>query len=159
MNKKELTALRGKGWTYEEIAKHYGVTRQRIHQKLTGYKSKGSIEYQKGKSQYAHNYYKRNYRLIRESRERTKSLVLTHYGNGKCACVICGFDDIRALSIDHINNDGAEHRKKIGCDICRWLVKSNFPKGYQTLCMNCQLIKRAEKWQSKIKCENIPKGY
>jgi hypothetical protein len=50
------------------------------------------------------------------------------------------------LSIDHINGNGSEHRKnnkKIrGNHIYEWLKKNKFPIGYQTLCMNCQLIKR-----------------
>lgn len=76
---------------------------------------------------------------------RIRVEVLTHYGNGKCACVKCGFDDIRALSLDHINGNGGEHRKKTGkiggIDFYNWLRHNNLPVGYQTLCMNCQFIK------------------
>ena len=75
-----------------------------------------------------------------------KAEVLTHYGNGKLACVSCGFADIRALSIDHINNDGAKHRREDkligGRGIYRWLKEQGYPEGFQTLCMNCQWIKR-----------------
>jgi len=76
----------------------------------------------------------------------TKIKVLTHYGKGKCACVFCGFDDIRALSIDHINGrEGYNHHKRIGGDsLYRWLLKNKLPEGFQTLCMNCQFIKRYE---------------
>ena len=81
-------------------------------------------------------------------RAQLKREVLTHYGNGKCACIQCGFDDIRALSIDHINGIGNEHREILGITGGRpfyvWLKKNNFPEGYQTLCMNCQYIKRSE---------------
>ena len=75
---------------------------------------------------------------------------LTHYGNGKLACIRCGYDDIRALSIDHIDGNGAEHRRdlaqrgKTGKTLYKWLKDKGYPKGYQTLCMNCQYIKRAE---------------
>ena len=72
--------------------------------------------------------------------------VLTYYGNGKLSCVMCGFEDIRALSIDHINEDGASHRRQnhhgLGFVFYRWLQLHNYPSGYQTLCMNCQWIKR-----------------
>jgi len=71
-----------------------------------------------------------------------KQTVLTHYGNEKCACVECGFSDIRALSIDHIKNDGAKHRKSGILKIYNWLVENDYPEGYQTLCMNCQWIKK-----------------
>ena len=80
-----------------------------------------------------------------EKQIELKIKVLTHYGNGKCACVKCGFDDIRALSIDHIGGGGREHMRnaKIG-NMYLWLWKQNFPDGYQTLCMNCQFIKSSQ---------------
>ena len=71
-----------------------------------------------------------------------KAQVLTHYGNGKCACVKCGFDDMRALSIDHVN--GRSEDRKVGSVLYSWLRRRLFPLGYQTLCMNCQYIKRTE---------------
>lgn len=74
--------------------------------------------------------------------------VLTHYGNGKFACVKCGFGDIRALTLDHINGGGYQERKKIGgaggVNLYYLLRKQGYPEGYQTLCMNCQFIKRVE---------------
>ena len=75
-----------------------------------------------------------------------KGQCLKHYGNDKIACVLCGFDDMRALSIDHIQGNGAEHRRLInnrrGAPFYRWLKNNGYPDGYQTLCMNCQYIKR-----------------
>jgi hypothetical protein len=76
---------------------------------------------------------------------KNKVTVLTHYGkDGKLACVRCGFDDIRALSIDHINGGGLRHIRSLNCHIYVWLIRNNFPSGFQTLCMNCQWVKRAE---------------
>jgi ribosomal protein S26 len=81
-------------------------------------------------------------------RIRIKIEVMTHYGNGKCACVKCGFSDIIALTVDHVNGNGSNHRKENkyvrGNHIYEWLKKNKFPLNYQTLCMNCQLIKRQE---------------
>jgi hypothetical protein len=73
-----------------------------------------------------------------------KILVLTHYGNGKCACTKCGYTDIRALSIDHINGAGGKHRRITGSMFYLWLINNNYPDGLTTLCMNCQFIKRDE---------------
>ena len=76
---------------------------------------------------------------------KAKEEVLTHYGNGKLACIKCGFDDIKALSIDHINGRGEIDRKNInrrGGMLYFWLRKNNYPEGFQTLCMNCQFVKR-----------------
>ncbi len=78
---------------------------------------------------------------------KLKTEVLTHYGNGNFACVKCGESRPACLSIDHINGDGAKHRKATGrqaTDMYRWLKQNDYPKGFQTLCMNCQWIKRFE---------------
>ena len=97
--------------------------------------------------------YNRIHKVVRtehywQYRAQLKLEVLTHYGNGKCACAQCDFDDIRALSIDHINGKGNEHRRVLGTTGGRpfyvWLKRNNFPEGYQTLCMNCQYVKRFE---------------
>jgi len=83
-----------------------------------------------------------------ERRRKIKAEVLTHYGKGKLACVRCGFDDLRALSIDHINGGGRQHAREIGqhsgTAMYSWLKKNNYPEGFQTLCGNCQWIKRDE---------------
>jgi len=80
--------------------------------------------------------------------------ILSHYSNGKLACVRCGFNDIRALSIDHIAGGGSAHLRELGywtaqrggggTQLYCWLKRNNLPEGYQTLCFNCQWIKRAE---------------
>lgn len=78
--------------------------------------------------------------------------VLAHYGNGNLKCVKCGFDDLRALSLDHINSNGAEERKKRPRgSLYLYVKKNNYPKGYQTLCMNCQWIKREEKGEYRYR--------
>ena len=86
---------------------------------------------------------------VKEGRQKVKLEVLTYYGNGKLACVKCGFTDIRALTIDHIDGGGHQHLKEIkhhqGTNFYYWLKKQNYPEGYQTLCANCQFIKRVEK--------------
>ena len=72
--------------------------------------------------------------------------VLSHYSTNPPICAMCDEDDIRVLSIDHIKDDGAEHRRKLkkspGANFYRWLRKNNYPPGYQVLCMNCQYRKR-----------------
>ena len=63
-----------------------------------------------------------------------KVKVFAHYGN---KCAFCGDANFNHLSVDHINNDGAEHRRngvKAGGSLYRWLIKNKFPDGFQTLC-------------------------
>lgn len=75
-----------------------------------------------------------NVKFGKSYRQRLKDIVLEHYGN-TCAC--CGESNTKFLSIDHINGGGEKHREQIGRKINGWLVKNNFPKGFQTLCFNC----------------------
>lgn len=43
------------------------------------------------------------------------------------------------LSIDHINNDGADHyrRDPSAVSLTKWLLKHGFPEGFRILCYNC----------------------
>jgi hypothetical protein len=61
-------------------------------------------------------------------------LILDHYGH-VCAC--CGEATEGFLTIDHIENDGSVHRAVIRQSLYPWLLKHNFPDGFQTLCYNC----------------------
>lgn len=78
----------------------------------------------------------------RRKRERYHQLVYNHYGR---VCSICDFDDMRALSIDHVNQQGIKHvrpngKRYAGGHLRAWLVANKFPSGFRTLCMNCQAI-------------------
>jgi len=79
-------------------------------------------------------------------RRQKRDIVFNAYGGKKCNC--CGEEEVLFLTIDHINNNGAKHRKEIcksgkasGTAIHLWLIKNNFPKGFQVLCANCRLGK------------------
>lgn len=86
---------------------------------------------------------------VKEAKKKVVMEVFSHYCGGDIKCQKCGFNDIRALSIDHINGDGNKHREEIGRggghDLCYWLRLNGYPQGFQILCMNCQFIKRHEK--------------
>ena len=85
--------------------------------------------------------------LIRERYKKLKLEVLSNYSVGRLGCVRCSFSDIRALSLDHINGGGTKRRRETGRtsrSLYAWLKRSGFPPGYQTLCMNCQFVKRSE---------------
>jgi hypothetical protein len=74
-----------------------------------------------------------------------KQTVIEHYGN-KCAWVGCDVADLDMLSIDHIENDGAQEKKvyrSAGFNFYRYVIKNGFPEGkYQVLCFNHQWKKR-----------------
>lgn len=74
------------------------------------------------------------------STKRLRDQVLEAYG-GKCKC--CGEAEPVFLVVDHINNDGAEHRKQLGGKMFYvWLRQNVFPKdNFQLLCWNCNMAK------------------
>lgn len=78
----------------------------------------------------------KKYRELRDA-------VLDNYG-GKCS--VCGFDDRRALCLDHVNGNGLKERKLTSAaSIMRRIIREGYPDDYQILCANCNLIKAIEK--------------
>lgn len=79
--------------------------------------------------------------------------VIMAYGGYVCAC--CGEKEPKFLTIDHIFNDGAQHRREIGKSdgngkgmgtrTWKWCKDHNFPAGFQVLCMNCNFGKARNK--------------
>jgi len=78
----------------------------------------------------------------RQAKQRLKDKVFATYG---AICIACGFTDRRALTLDHVLNNGAEERKAIGeRGVYRRALAREHQHEYQVLCMNCQFIKRVE---------------
>jgi hypothetical protein len=73
-------------------------------------------------------------------KRKNKIEVIDHYG-GKC--FNCGINNILFLTIHHINNDGAQHRREMKIrDIYQWVKRNNFPEDiFQILCYNCNCSK------------------
>jgi 5-methylcytosine-specific restriction endonuclease McrA len=65
--------------------------------------------------------------------------VLSAYG-GKCA--VCGIKNPQYLTIDHIDNNGAEHKRTLfgaantSQRLYAWLRRNEYPPGFQVLCWN-----------------------
>ena len=91
---------------------------------------------------YQHKYFKTERgkkSLLKALNKYSKNLrihIINHYGN-KCYC--CGETEIKFLTIDHLNNNGYEFRKKgiRGLAIYRWIIKNDFPKDINIACFNC----------------------
>jgi hypothetical protein len=69
-------------------------------------------------------------------RKSVRQKIFDYYG-WVCAC--CGEDNPGFLTIDHVYGGGNQHRKRIGGGnvFYAWLIREGYPKGYQTLCYNC----------------------
>lgn len=89
-------------------------------------------------------------------RRKIKLEVLTHYSKRKPVCneKDCDIDDIDMLALDHINNDGASHRKEVGVKngvfMYEWAKKNNYPKMFQVLCWNHNIKKQLNKVKRKF---------
>ena len=103
------------------------------------------------KPNYYKEYYQKNKDILApryKAQARAKRLiVLQFYGGNPPKCACCGEIIYEFLTIDHMNNDGAKHRREIGTDgnrggrIYNWLIRNKFPKGFQVLCWNCNCAK------------------
>lgn len=91
------------------------------------------------------NYYKhrKSYRLQYKKRwEEIKKRIFEKYGGYQCIC--CKETNPYFLTMDHINGGGTKHRKSLkggGMYLYRWILKNNFPPGFQIMCMNCNFGK------------------
>lgn len=95
------------------------------------------LEWQKGEGREKHN------TNCLSSYYRSQHEAIMAYGGYKCNC--CGETNPLFLSIDHVNNDGTEHRQSFqshGTGLYRWLKHHGYPEGFQILCMNCNFGKR-----------------
>ena len=78
----------------------------------------------------------------RQAKQRQRDRLFEMYGE---TCNLCGFDDKRALTLDHILYNGADERRSMTQGgIYRRALEEYRPLEYRTLCMNCQFITRAE---------------
>lgn len=89
---------------------------------------------------FGNNNKKKNYRYWIKLRLK----VLSEYKTDELIqCVCCGETDIDILEMDHKNDDGKEHRDKVGGSggksqrIYRDIIKKGYPDDYRILCRNC----------------------
>ncbi len=85
------------------------------------------------------NQYQKTKEVIKQKEVDRRLKVYNHYSNYDIKCICCGERHLDFLSVDHINNDGYEHRKRglSSNTLIQWIIKNNFPSGFQISCMNC----------------------
>ena len=123
--------------------------------------------YRKRQAEYAKEWRKNNREKYKASQKaayyRARLEALQHYSGllvPECRC--CEENTFEFLTIDHVNNDGAAHRREIGMTqgdpnqmekegrkssmggngFVYWLKKNGWPEGFQVLCWNCNGVKR-----------------
>jgi hypothetical protein len=83
------------------------------------------------------------------AKQRQKQQVLDHYGQ-MCIWPNCNVTDYDLLTVDHINNDGKEERKKFKNHSWKRAIDSRFSAVYQILCWNHQWKKRMMTLRNEI---------
>ena len=72
--------------------------------------------------------------------------VLRAYSDEAPSCACCGERRLPFLTLDHLNNDGRAHRRRLKGwpGVFRELARNGFPPGYRVfLCFNCNLARYA----------------
>ena len=85
--------------------------------------------------------------LNEAGRRRRKEIALETFAAYGGRCVCCGETNPGFLTIDHVNGNGAAHRREVlgasrgGSHFYRWLMKQGFPQSgeFQLMCYNCNL--------------------
>lgn len=80
----------------------------------------------------------------RRANRKLKVQTLAAYGGAVCVC--CGETQMEFLTLDHVNGDGAAHRKRLGMAAFRFyrtLRAQDYPNDppLQILCRNCNWAK------------------
>ena len=66
--------------------------------------------------------------------------ALNHYSDGQNCCALCKIKELLMLCFDHINGDGAQHRRKTKGHLVEWFHKYHYPDGFRVLCWNCNTL-------------------
>ena len=82
-------------------------------------------------------------------RDRCRQEVIEFFGS---KCMRCGFDDTRALQIDHIAGGGRKDRASYSSiqEFYKKVIEEKANK-YQLLCANCNQIKRLQNMEHRTK--------
>jgi len=118
-------------------------------QRMRNYRYTHRAELQQYSKEYSKSHREKSNIASKKSQQKTRLKVIKHYSQGKMCCACCGESIIRFLNIDHIDNDGYKYKFKGEAHsshrLWYFLIKHNFPDGYQVLCFNCNLGKSGNK--------------
>ena len=153
--KKKTWRLENKEKIKERDKEYRFKNKDRLSAYMRGYRLKNKERLsEKNKRDYQASPYKACIRG-EKWREDAKKTCLLHYSAGDipmCSVDGCTVTDIDMLQIDHIGNNGSAHRKEIagkrksaGHLTYRWLIKNEFPMGFQVLCANHNIKKEIER--------------
>lgn len=117
----------------------HGISPQTAYRRRDPEAAARHRETERGRFKSSPEHRQRHNTLGRIHRNKLKVAAYAAYGGFICAC--CGETHELFLSLDHVNNDGAQARQSLhpisGGALYAWLKHNNYPEGFQVLCMNC----------------------
>lgn len=139
-----------KEWYRRNKVRVARLQKERYKKTPERYKNISKEYYKNNKERWA-GYYdrkKNNIKFRKYSKKRRLELVALLGGK----CVKCGFDDWRALQVDHVNGGGNRAVKKLVGNKNIAIIKDivGGSTEYQLLCANCNWIKRYENNENRI---------
>lgn len=123
--------------------------RARLGRKYADRQVEWKLNHPGKQAEYARRYKQRHPEMAQKCHADLRAQVIAAYG-GECVC--CGEAETAFLVLDHVLNDGADHRQSLGnrhhasgAATYRWLRNQGFPQDgrFQLLCANCNMAKRA----------------
>lgn len=139
--------LNDDNWSLSYQKYHSNICKKCDKYKRELYHKNHKIERKKYEDEYYHKNHERICHKSKKYCDNLKLIVFNYYSNNIIQCNCCGEKHIEFLQIDHINCGRIIHGKnKRNNELCgpklyRWLIKNNFPEGYQVLCANCNFSK------------------
>jgi hypothetical protein len=114
-----------------------------------------NIEHEKARRKQYYQEHKEECKARMRSRgQKIKNKVLAAYCDDEIIkCKKCSEDDVRILTLDHVNGGGGKHRstcRENGTNVYDDLIKNNFPEGFQILCPNCNHAKRCDNNENRV---------
>lgn len=129
------------------MSSYYERNKERINKNSREYYQKNLEENRRKRREYNQRNRDKMIQVAKDWRVANREKALKHYSGGDIKCKCCGEGTLEFLCIDHIDGGGNKHRKSLkkgengGGDMYRWLIKNDFPSGFQVLCHNCNLAK------------------
>jgi hypothetical protein len=85
-------------------------------------------------------------------RDKQRMEIIARYSNGTMKCAWCGYNNPKALVLDHVNDDGSVFRKSYGRRMSgiEQIIRAEnrgmeVKEQLQVLCANCNVIKEYER--------------
>jgi hypothetical protein len=129
----------------EEVRERHNKYCKKYYQEHKGQFREYHQEHKEERRESCRRYYQKHKekRLVynRDWWKKIRNKVLSYYSPGELRCACCGEKNFGFLTLDHVNQDGAEHRRLVGRSngVYLWIIKKGFPPGFQVLCYNCNL--------------------